>query len=486
MPARRHGGGGGHHRGPVKRTKPSDGPARSARDAVAPWQSVPYAEQLARKHAVLSGALQSLSTRFNVPVDPVLASPLTTGYRNKVDFTIGYDKDRNAAVGFRVSSFLSSDGATVEAPDDCAGTVPALGMDVARRAVEFIRASTLLPFDHETHVGFWRALTVRISEANKQLMLCVRAAPHTNDVEAGKAEMTRFVQAMAREPFADGQTVTSALVQWHGGLASQPPADLEHEVALGADHIVEGLLGMNFVVSPGAFFQANTPCAQVLFELCRSKVAGEASAALLDICCGTGVIGQLLAKAFSVVVGVDMNGPGIADARRNAANNGVTHAHYIHAKAEDVLARLLGTPDGKQRPALDAVDEAELVRAKAKTDVCATCVAIVDPPRPGLHKSVLRALLENAKVRTVVYVSCSPTGSFGVDAAALCEGRRGALPFELASMQPVDMFPNTEHCELVAVFHRRRAAAASPVVTPPPAAVGAAAAAEPASSDARP
>jgi tRNA (uracil-5-)-methyltransferase len=223
-----------------------------------------------------------------------------------------------------------------------------------------------------------------------------------------------------------------------------------------------------FIVSPGAFFQANTECTNVLFTLVRDKVrqalvAGESST-LLDVCCGTGVIGLLLAGQVSQVVGVDLCGPAIVDARRNAACNQVSNAFFVHAKAEDVFARLLGTEDRKQRPKLSALDEQEMCKALQAAKTSQAFVAVVDPPRAGLHKSVISALRENALVNTIVYVSCNPTGSFVADAAALCTLQTKGAPFVLLECTPVDMFPNTEHCELVALF--KRASPATAAATP--------------------
>jgi hypothetical protein len=91
------------------------------------------------------------------------------------------------------------------------------------------------------------------------------------------------------------------------------------------------------------------------------------------------------------------------------------------------------------------------------------CVAVVDPPRSGLHPKVVRALRECKAIDRLVYVSCNPTGTFVEDAIKLClpshcNGKWSVgEPFLPLRAAPVDMFPDTKHCELVVVFSRESA-----------------------------
>jgi tRNA (uracil-5-)-methyltransferase len=84
-------------------------------------------------------------------------------------------------------------------------------------------------------------------------------------------------------------------------------------------------------------------------------------------------------------------------------------------------------------------------------------VAVVDPARDGLHQDVIKALRNEFSLQRIVYVSCNPTGSLVKDAALLCSPctkKYRGLPFKITSAQPVDMFPHTDHCEMVMVFDR--------------------------------
>lgn len=86
-----------------------------------------------------------------------------------------------------------------------------------------------------------------------------------------------------------------------------------------------------------------------------------------------------------------------------------------------------------------------------------TYVAVVDPAREGLHTDVIKAIRGTERIKRLIYVSCNPTGTLIQDAALLCippSKRYRGTPFHISSASPVDMFPLTNHCEMVMVFDR--------------------------------
>lgn len=140
------------------------------------------------------------------------------------------------------------------------------------------------------------------------------------------------------------------------------------------------------------------------------------------------------------VVGVDISAPAIDDAKINAKLNGYTDeisTRFIAERAESVLGE-------------------ELKKARS-SDGTEKIVAVVDPAREGLHPNVVKALRTSSSIDRIVYVSCNPTGSLVRDAVLLCapptKKYRGH-PFRPTFAQPVDMFPYSDHCELVMVFDR--------------------------------
>jgi tRNA (uracil-5-)-methyltransferase len=196
-----------------------------------------------------------------------------------------------------------------------------------------------------------------------------------------------------------------------------------------------------------AFFQVNSASAEALYELAGEWAskggadgdAGDAEepvspATLYDVCCGTGTIGLTLARRFASVVGVDICEPAVRDAEANAASNGVSNATFHAGRAEEVLPRLL--------------------REAAQGEAPPQAVAIVDPPRIGLHKQVLGALRSCAQLSRLVYVSCN-VDTMVSDAALLCATRPdGTAPFRPVCAMAVDLFPHTKHVEGVLLLER--------------------------------
>ena len=158
---------------------------------------------------------------------------------------------------------------------------------------------------------------------------------------------------------------------------------------------------------------------------------------LLDICAGTGTIGICCARESQAhqVIGVDICASAIECAKLNAEANGVDTATFVASRAELVLEKLL-VEHGREGKRI---------------------VAVVDPPRSGLHRSCLQAIRNCELIQRLVYVSCNPTGSLVEDTKALCgpvSKKLTGSPFYPVRAVPVDLFPSTDHCEMVILFER--------------------------------
>ena len=193
--------------------------------------------------------------------------------------------------------------------------------------------------------------------------------------------------------------------------------------------------------------------------------------------------------AVARLVGVELDAGAVKDAVANAAANGITSgAHFLASRAEHAMKCVVNLATTEDPAALASqIEQASAAIAgggQGNLDSLAApegvassegpsrrIVALLDPPRAGLHKAVLLALRQCKAVDRLVYVSCNPTGSFVADAAALCavgggyHSRRPGHPFQLVKAVPVDLFPHTPHTELVAVFER---APQVPEATAPP------------------
>jgi 23S rRNA (uracil1939-C5)-methyltransferase len=190
----------------------------------------------------------------------------------------------------------------------------------------------------------------------------------------------------------------------------------------GDSTLVEKLSGLTFHISPDAFFQTNTEMAERLYGTAVELAGLSGRERVLDLFCGIGTIALVLALDAGEVWGVELVEQAVADAIENARLNGVDNARFF---AGDVRLAM--------RPLLERSGRPDVV--------------VVDPPRAGLSNKVVRRVLE-AEAKRIVYVSCNPT-TLAPNARQLADAG-----YELRTVRPVDMFPQTPHIECVALLER--------------------------------
>lgn len=376
-------------------------------DQVTSLWSVPYGEQLVQKQQTIERILRPLTS---IAIDPIVASPQPLGYRNKCEFTVGPDAEGKATVGFLLGGFREGI-LQVHNATNTLHTHP-LAKDMANKFEAFVRKSPLPFYDRATKSGFWRLLLCRIHDGDKVMLAC----QVQDGIEGAEAEKKRFQSAFVSLTHSLWWQPTQAV---HNGLGTS------FELLSGSDHLWEQLSGQRFRISPGSFFQVNLPACELLYALIRDYSRGDDKRhTLLDLCCGTGTIGISMASSFDKVVGVECVPEAIKDAERNAVENGITNIEFHAKKLEDCLSSIVSNVQGD-------------------------LTVVLDPPRAGCHKSVIRTILDCAsRIRRLVYVACSPEQALPNMSALLAGG------FAIKKAQPVDMFPHTAHCELVVLFER--------------------------------
>ena len=469
--------------------------ATCAVESVAPLYNVPYEDQIkqkleqSKKNVTIitrrlrkkfvkrckkdntvhwNGFMQCKDKRFYdlCPTENVRTSAKVNGYRNKCQFTFGRDKDDKICAGFRIGSF--EDTIKIDSPKDCPN-VAEVSKLVARLATEFVSTSKLEVYDVISKKGFWYQLMTRHAERTKEVMILLMVKP-VDDKDLVKSEVERFSKFMqdSKEMQSSPTRLVSIWISTYegtGNVVSNKNVQTEH--VWGKKCIQEKLLGRTFEISPLSFFQVNTLGAEALYSIVRDcvqdckkrrKSSNEITIAL-DICCGTGTIGICMSDIVDLVIGVEICEPAVKDAKRNAELNGVENAHFVCRAAEKELRSLL-QKESRIRdvaksilPKLFEKDENRPIRL----------IAIVDPPRCGLHSKALRSLRKCTLIDDLIYVSCNPSGSLIDNAIDLCrpeiltEKNRDFIKgahFNLTHAYPVDMFPHTTHCEMVMKFER--------------------------------
>jgi 23S rRNA (uracil1939-C5)-methyltransferase len=355
----------------------------------APWQGLAYERQLAAKSAQVEEALRRLGGLKRLELEPIEPAVEQWRYRNKLEYSFG-ERDGELVLGFHRRGSWHE----VVDVDDC--LLASERNNQARNEVrEWARLQALSAYDRRARAGVLRNLVVREGRRTGQVQ-------------------TRLVTSPAEIPRPPVDLHTA--IEGPGSGTDGPTG------ALGAEYLEEELCGLELRVSSTAFLQTNTEMAERLYAIAADIAGVEGTERLFDLYCGIGTIGLSLASNVGEVWGLESVPEAIADAEENASRNGIANARFVCADTR------LGI-----RPLLEQAGRPDVV--------------IVDPPRAGLSKKIVRRLLECEAPR-IVYVSCNPT-TLAPNASQLSEAG-----YRLRRVKPVDMFPQTPHVECVALLER--------------------------------
>jgi 23S rRNA (uracil1939-C5)-methyltransferase len=366
----------------------------------APWQVLPYARQLEVKTAQVDDALRRLGRLEGFALEPSEPAVEPWRYRNKLEYSFGTDEDGSLVCGFHAPGRFDR----IVPVRDCL-LASERGNAVREQVVAWCRAEGLSAWDRRTHEGLLRNLVVREGRRTGQIQ-----------VRLVTAEGPLRGEALAGAVDCDGLLWTRA------DALGETTAGGDTRVLAGSAELEEELSGLRLKISPEAFFQTNTEMAERLYAVAGEYAALRGWERVFDLFCGIGTVGLTMAARAGELWGLEVAEAAVSDAIENARSNDVEHAHYF---AGDVRLALR-----------------ELVERAGRPDV-----AVVDPPRAGLSKKVVRRVIEAAP-RRVVYISCNPT-TLAPNAAQLVEAG-----WALRRVRMVDMFPQTPHIECVALLER--------------------------------
>ena len=370
------------------------------------WQQLEHKAQLAQKREIVLDCLRRIAKMPDVSVGETLASPQQWRYRNKVQIPFG-----KGPQGRPVAGFYAVGSHRIVDFQDCP-VQPELSVKIALKIKELAGKFDWPIYDEDRRSGWLRHLFVRTNAKGQALAALVT----TSDAFPKRDETMRELKAAFPDLIGFWQNIqpekTSVILgpKWRH--------------LWGAEQIEETIGKYTFLVSPGAFLQINTGAAGVLYDAAAAALADDGAKfdLALDLYCGTGTLTLWASPYARRVIGVEENRDAVKDAWKNAERNGVKNVKFLVGRVESVLPRL-------------------------RDEVSGDAAALVDPPRAGCDMRALRALTHRS-IRRVVYVSCNPA-TFARDALYL-----GQAGFTLAGVQPVDLFPQTSHVELVARFDR--------------------------------
>ena len=367
----------------------------------APWQVLPYERQLSEKEDQVRDALTRIGRFEQPPVEPIVPAVEPLRYRNKLEYSFGEDEAGELVLGFhRPGRFDLIDDVSLD-------VLASERVDELRESVKaWCREQGLDAWDRRGQLGLLRNLVLREGRRTGQVQARLVTSPGS----------TFGVDELAAVTPAESFLWTRA-----GSVAETTRLGVT-EVVKGPAHIEEELAGLRLRISPDAFFQTNTEMAERLYGAAAELAGLTGRERVLDLFCGIGTIALVLALDAGEVWGVEIVEEAVADAIENARLNGVDNAKFF---AGDVRLAM--------RPLLEQSGRPDVV--------------VVDPPRAGLSQKIVRRILE-AEAQRIVYVSCNPT-TLAPNARQMVDAG-----YELKTVRPVDMFPQTPHIECVALLER--------------------------------
>lgn len=376
------------------------------------WQILPYKEQLKFKQQQVADQFRRIGHLEYPEIMEILPSAKTEFYRNKLEFTFSNKRwvtkeeiQTNAeitdpdALGFHVPRMFDK---VVDVQHCSLQSDPS---NQIRNAVrDFAKEHSYTYFDIREHHGFLRNLIIRTATTGE---LMVIVCFYHEDVEKREALLNHL-----NEKFD-----ITALFYIINGKANDSITDQEAVPYSGNDCIYEEMEGLKFKIGPKSFYQTNSEQAYELYKVTRDFAELTGNEVVYDLYTGTGTIANFVAKNAKQVVGIEYVPEAIEDAFENSRSNKIDNTLFYAGDMKDVLNR-------------------NFIDKHGKPDTL-----ILDPPRAGVHPSVIDSILY-CDPEKIVYVSCNPATQ-ARDLSLLAE------KYAITKVQPVDMFPHTHHVENV-------------------------------------
>ena len=383
------------------------------------WQILPYEDQLRYKQQQIIDNLTRIGKVELPEISPILGSKHIYEYRNKLEFTfsdrkwLSWDVIRAAGglehvdtaygVGFHIPNCFDK----VLDITEC-HLMPDINNRIRNGIRTFAREHGISFYNEHTHEGQLRTLIIRSNHRGEVMLIVVWG-------EAPDMRLMEYLQQTFPE-------IVSLLYVVNQKL-NDTISDQEVHVFAGQDHIMEQMEDLQFKVGPKSFYQTNTEQAYELYKVARSFAELTGNELVFDLYTGTGTIANFVAHQAKQVIGIEYVPEAIEDAKVNARLNGLDNTLFFAGDMKDILNH-------------------DFIARYGRPDVI-----ITDPPRAGMHEDVVKTILA-AEPKRIVYVSCNPATQ-ARDLNLLDE------KYRVTRVQPVDMFPHTQHVENVVQLVRK-------------------------------
>ena len=387
------------------------------------WQCLKYEEQLRWKQQQVVDNLTRIGKIELPEISPILGSEKIYEYRNKLEF--GFSNRRwmtedeirddeqiitqHNALGFHITGAFDK----ILDIEQC-HLMDNITNDIRNFIREYGISHNLTFYDLRQNTGLLRSMMVRNSNTG-ELMVLIQFRIENKDEQQEAIELLQQV--------ADKFPEITSLLYVDNHKCNDTFGDQEVICFKGTDHIYEEMEGLRFKVGPKSFYQTNTDQAYHLYQVARNFAGLTGNELVYDLYTGTGTIANFVSRQARQVIGIEYVPEAIEDAKVNSQINHIDNTLFFAGDMKDILNR-------------------DFINRYGRPDVI-----ITDPPRAGMHQDVIDTILF-AEPQRIVYVSCNP-------ATQARDLQLLDMKYRVAKVQPVDMFPHTQHVENVVMLCKK-------------------------------
>lgn len=387
------------------------------------WQCLKYEEQLKAKQQQIIDNLTRIG-KIEIPeVSPILGSEKIFEYRNKLEFgfsnrrwmtekeiSAGEDITNKNALGFHITGAFDK----ILDIEQC-HLMSNITNDIRNFIRDYALEKSLTFYDLRLNQGLLRSMMLRDSNTGELMVLM----QFRIDTKEDKANALELLQAIA-----DRFPEITSLLYVDNHKCNDTFGDQEIICFKGTDFIYEEMEGLKFKVGPKSFYQTNTDQAYNLYKVARDFAGLTGNELVYDLYTGTGTIANFVSKKAKKVIGIEYVPEAIEDAKVNSQINNIDNTLFFAGDMKDILNKDFINQYGRPQ------------------------VIITDPPRAGMHQDVIDTILFASPDR-IVYVSCNP-------ATQARDLQLLDTDYKVIKIQPVDMFPHTQHVENVVLLEKRK------------------------------
>ncbi|MCQ2197340.1 MAG: 23S rRNA (uracil(1939)-C(5))-methyltransferase RlmD [Bacteroidaceae bacterium] len=413
------------------------------------WQCLPYEEQIMWKQRQVMDNLRRIGKVELPECTPILGSRQTQEYRNKLDFGCASkqwltDEQMKQGIPFHPGIGFHISGAFDKVlPINKCWLMDDLNNQIRNHIFDYACQNGITFYDLRAQHGLLRDIVMRNSHSGEWMVIIQfgPTEPIANNKESIAEEIS--TQSQFDEPTAMALLEDlhktfpqiSSLLYVYNPKCNDTFGDLDVKTYYGTDFIYELMEDLRFKVGPKSFYQTNTEQAYILYKVARefafmnlqdneaTSLQTDKLPLVYDLYTGTGTIANFVAKKARQVIGIEYVPEAIEDAKVNSQINGIDNTLFYAGDMKDILNR-------------------EFIEKHGRPDVI-----ITDPPRAGMHQDVIDTILFAAPQR-IVYVSCNP-------ATQARDIQLLDTAYKVVKIQPVDMFPHTQHVENVVLMVRK-------------------------------